>query len=401
MPYMNYFNWSRLAVTVLISVTIMSLAACSSKKNDDDGMFRNFSREHLKAGSIKKIDIPEELDSKAFDPLYPIPIVNVTDEFGDLVDLSEFRVPRPAGISSDEDAFGVKIQKLSDERWIFVSASTSQVWPRTQSFLALSDVDVARADAEQGVIETDWVQFKDEADKKLRFRISLEKGLHPETTEIHIREVEFALDTEVPSPFIWPKQSVNDTREEWMVGKLSEHLAETIDNASASLLGQNVGGPLKADFVDNAVEPTLRVNLSASRAWATISYASRQENFVQWEKNRTQGIIFSNYSEDFTQKRGFFGFLKFWRSYKSRDDKAPYDLAEVTKHLSSSAHSRQVFDGLDGVEFGAALKDTEGYLIIMQHNGEYADIIVRDQRGRLLPRDQAKAMIRALRKNLI
>lgn len=389
--------WLKLA----FGTSLLTLLSSCGMLKSEDGFLRDRDKDYLRTDATGVIELPAEMQSRPISELYPVPEVHAVDEFGDPVDMRDYEVPRPDAVNADEQFAGVKLQKLGERRWISLAASTSQVWPRTQSFLTSADLGVVAADARQGIIETDWVQFKDEVDKKMRFRILLEKGVQPETTEIHIRNVEYDLDAEVAEPFSWPELSMNDTREEWMVRELANHLAASINNASASLLGQNVGGPLKANFVQAAAEPTLRLSLPEDRAWATIVHSAKQETFRTWDSSRDRGLIYLRYSDDFVKKCGFICKLSFKAGRDQEDDKPRYEMDKILKHLSSASHVRSLFESREGVDYGSSLKKAEGYLLVVNFEGEYTDVVLRDHRGRMLPLREGKRLMKILRKNLI
>lgn len=389
---------------LLLGSGILLVSACSllPGRDDPDGMFRDRDKDYLRAEPVKAMEVPESLASPPLEPLYPIPDVSVADDFGDSVDITDYAVPRPAAINADESNFGVKIQRLAGAQWVSIGASTSQVWPHVQSFLTVADVGVIVSNAESGLVETDWLQYSDDDSIMARFRISIEKGVHPDSTEIHVIEYQMPMAKEIAADIAWPEKSVSAEREEWMVRQIAEHLAESISNTSASLLGQNVGGEIKAFYVSGAAEPTLRLRLNRARAWATLLHAAKKEGFVTWDRSESKGIVFAGYDKDQEKKRGFWKRL-FMLGYDGRlPEKVKHSLDDILTHLSGEQASRQKFDGIEGVAFGDALKKVEpGYLLVAEYHDSHADIIIRDHRGRLLPKEEAKRLIRIIRKNLI
>ena len=368
----------------------------------EDGALRSREKDYLSAQPTAELKVPEGIHKPNFEPLYPVPNVSALDEFGDEQDLSEYEVPRPDTVTADESVFGVKIQRLGEQGWVFVSAPTSQVWPHVQSFLAESSVNVVSSNVQSGLIETDWLQYSDDDSIIARFRISLEKGLHPDSTEVHILEFQQPVDGDPNAPASWPAQSSDPEREEWMVKQIANHLAETVSNASASLLGQNVGGEVKARFVDDALEPTLRLSVPRGRAWATLTHSANQENFVSWDRSEKLGLIYAGYNENQTKKRGLWRKI-FLLGYDGRlPEKVDHAIEDLLAHLSGASEARALFGETEGAEFDDALDDAEpGYLIVVRYDTEGAKVVVRDHRGRLIPKNEAKQLIRALRKNLI
>lgn len=401
----------------------------------DRGPFRNRGKDYLHAEPVQDIRVPEGMHQPDLQALYPIPDVQARDEFGDAYRLRDYDIPRPNPINSDEQNYGIKIQKLQDERWLAVNAPTSQVWPRTQSFLSNAGIAVTKSSAQDGVIETDWLQYTGElnesdesvltdADGKAahtaadgeveqaaassgasviaRFRLRLEKGVQPGTTEIHIREFQVPVGTELSMPMQWPDKSVDPARERWFMRKLAQHLGETIDNASASLLGQNVGGETKVRFGKRGAEPALEFSLSRARAWASLLGATDKENFRLWEVDEQHGLMLVGYHPKLAKKEGFWGRL--WPGKPRRLPKrAPHDLAEIVRHLDDAQAVKDTFAGIPGAASGAPLKKlSRAYLLLMSPaDDENVSVIIRDARGRALPSDEAKMRLRMLRTNLI
>lgn len=365
-------------------------------------MLRNRDGDYLKAKPNEKMDVPDGIHQPNFEPLYPVPNVNVNDEFGDDMSLDGYEVPRPDTASAAESSFGVKIQRIQDTRWIQLSAPTAQVWPHVQSFLNEGKINVVASNAKAGVIETDWYQFKDAKDSMLRFRISIEKGFKAENTEVHVIVFEQPLGGDPSAPTAWPKYSSNTEREEWMVKTLANYLADSISTASASLLGQNVGGEAKAQFLTSDSEPAMRLNVSRVRAWATLTHSARQGGFVTWGHSEAKGLIFVGYNEDQRKERGFWSKLfSFGRSGKL-PEKIDRTLEDVISHLHGASDVRKVFDSVQGVAYNTLEKDkTSGYLVLLKHDVDGSKVIVRDHRGRRLDVAEAKKLLRELRDNLI
>ena len=382
-------------------LSVLSLLSGCGFLFGDNGVFRNHSNDYLKTGSIKAIELPEGMTSTNLVPIYSIPNVDVVDEFGDAFSIVEYDIPMPDQLSTDKASAGVKLQKLDGERWIFIKASPAQVWPRTQNFLSEYGIRVAKSDPNTGVIESDWVTFRDDDSMRSRFKLTLAKGIHQETTEIHVRQLEVpTADIGSPVP-AWPNQSVNPTREDWLIDNLSQELAKNIDNSSASLLGLNVGGELKASFAKKNGEPVIRIHLSPNRTWATLLHTSRKEFFLNWESSEPKGIIYLGYDDELTKKRGFFRRLAFWNKPKTTPEKAIYPLDDILSHLDNNADVKSLFGDIQGVSYADPLDKSEGYLLVVKHEGEYSYVYIRDFQGNKLPVLEAKQKLRMLRKNLI
>jgi len=334
--------------------------------------------------------------------MYQIPAVNAQDEFGDSVDLTGYEVPRPLPIA-DKNTVGVKIQKLDGKQWLFINASTAQVWPRTQYFLAQYNLGVETSNAAQGIIDTEWLAFSNDKSTAVRYRIFLEKGIHPDTTEIHLLHMQHSAqalrDGERPQ---WPQQSDDPEREAWMLEQLAKTLADSVDNNAASLLGQNVGGELKAGFDRYQGELAIKLRLSPIRSWATMLHATKEEGYKTWVADNARKIFYVGYAPYDEDGPGFFEKLAFWSDHGRLPDTPPVSLDDVLANLSDKPEVRQLFEPVSGAHFTSSdLENGQGYLIVMREQGGYHYAVIRNVRGEKLPESEAKMFLRILRKNLI
>lgn len=394
-------NVIRCSSVALLS-TLTFLSGCSSLWGDQ-GTFRARDKDYIRAGAVEPITLPEGVESAPLDPLHIIPEVNAKDEFGDTVDLTEYKVPRPEPLANEDDVVGVKIQKLSGNRWIFLNASTAQVWPQTQSFLSEYSVLPLKSAPEQGLIESDWVNFRDDPSTKSRYKILIEKGIHPDTTEIHVRHVQFPVEASVAldDSFQWPEQSSSPEREAWLLDELAMVLAESVDNSAASLMGQNVGGKTKAQYERVAGEPVVSLRLPYARAWASVSHATSADGFAEYETNSEAGLIYVGFPYFADDKPGFWGSLAFWGDDKRAPAESPYSLSDVLAHLSDSRDARAALASVSGAQFGKSLEGAQGYLVLLEQKGDHVIVRVRDHRGRRLAAEEAKNILRVLRNRLI
>jgi len=392
---------SALVLRIALLSTLLWLTACSTFFGKY-GVFRGRGGDYLQAAPIKVITIPEGVESAPLQPLYRVPEVQSQDEFGDVVTLREYKVPRPLPMG-DKSEVGVKIQKLGEQSWVYLNASTAQVWPRTQYFLTQYNLHVARSNASKGIIETEWLQFSDNKDKALRFQVTLQKGIHADTTEVHVLHMESKPDAVVADGSMpWPTVSDDPARESWLLEELANTLAETVDNNAASLLGQNVGGELKAGFTRFQNEPALELRLSSRRAWATVAHSANKEGFKVWESSQEKGVLYIGYAPYDEDGEGFFSKLAFWSEGDSLPESVPFGLADILANLANEEEVKTLFSNVDGAGFSAEpLKKASGYILVLQIDGARTLVNIRDYRGKRLPEDIAKDFLRLLRKNLI
>lgn len=375
---------SKLFVVVLPSVVVVS--GC--------GIFNDHSRDYQRAASIKPIELPGEVKSQALEPLYPIP--RIAEQEVNLADLGNGSAPRPDPLSKNLEEAKVKIQKVGSDRWILAEAPSGQIWPLTQSFLTEFGIGLAKTQAAIGLVETSWIEFKDDANQKHRFRIRIEQGVHADTTEVHILEQQVGKSSVVVD-LPWPTESTNAERENWLVDSLANSLALGISNRAASLLGQTVGGEVKSALKFHKGEPVLLMRLPLERAKASLSRALSNEGFVKWGQS-DDGLLYLEGYVDQDSPPGWFA-RTLLRRKSTANANPPVPWHQAAQHLDE-AYSAD-FSGLSGVAFGPAHKKAKGYWVRLLSQGDEQIVQVRDIRGRPLEPLTAKALLSVLRRNLM
>lgn len=367
---------------------------CSAALLSGCGIFADHSRDYQRAASIKPIVLPEGVQSQPLEPLYPIP--KIAEQEVNLADLGNGTAPRPDPLSKNLEEAKVKIQKVGSDRWILAEAPSGQIWPLTQSFLAEFGFSLAKTQAAVGLIETNWMEFKDDVGQLHRFTIRIEQGVHPDTTEVHILEQQTAKSANPGNP-AWPAESSNPTRESWLVDNLANSLALGISNRSASLLGQTVGGDVKSGLTLYQGEPVLRLRLPLDRAKASLSRALESEGFVKWGQSEDALVYLQGYADQ-ESPPGWFA-----RTFLRRKAQAPAkpDLPwnEAIKHLDPAA--APAFEGIPSAAFGSANKKAEGYWVRILPRDNEQLVLIRTVRGLPLEPLEAKARLSVLRRNLM
>ncbi len=376
-------------ILLIGAVSILLLSGC---------IYRDRSEDYQKAGSIKSLVLPEDIRSAPLEELYPVPpVAPRTDSFYDLR-TDGFVVPRPEPMIAEGEGAKVRIQRVGEQQWILLEAPASQIWPLTQSYLSEAGILVERSNPTSGLIETRWVEFKSDSTTRSRFRIEVEQGLRPETTEVHIAAQQVpAADVKTSS---WTDASVNSERAKALLEDLANSLAADIENNAASLLGQSVGGEVKAKLLMEGAEPVLRLQLQNARAWATLTHALKEDEFRLWGESTAQGLLYFQYLDE-DKRRG-----RFMRMLRGRTvhqiETAPHTQEEITAHLADEPEVRATFANTADVRFGNALEDQFGYLLRVEQTApNMARVTLRDARGKRLPIRDHKKILMEIRDNLI
>ncbi len=317
---------------------------------------RDRSNDYLLSEETAATAVPDGIDSSNLGQLYPIPVIKGTTALD-----YDYEVPRPQPASVNNFEQIVKIQSFEDRRWVLINLPPSEVWPRVRNMLSRNGIPTAIADGGAGIIETIGIRFKTDQERLHRFRFSITHGVQLDSTEI------FALHHQAPAGSEnfseWPSVSNSDVREEDMLEMLANELASTTNYSQISLLAQNIGGETKVNLVVNdAEESHILIMLNYDRCWASVSYSASRGGFTIIDKNRTEGILYVNYTPEIDEEPGFFGRL-FGGGKKS-------DILE------------------------------SNYRVLVNRASGYAEIRVRNNDGEILSNSESARLLGILRSNL-
>jgi len=384
-------------VAAAVSATV-TLSGCSALFGNE-GYFRDRGDDYLKSEAIPPIEVPEGVDPSAMEQLYVIPPVSSRD-----FDLEEgFEVPRPQPLAANLLTEKVKIQRLGKRRWILINTRPSEVWPRVRNFLNQNRLQVAFTDATNGIVETGWLQFKTDTEFKNKYRLQIEQGVQPDSTEIHVVHMSIPADVPAHGQVNWPEQSVDPERESWMLDELAATLASEVTGGATSLLAQTIGGDAKVELTATDAEPVLKMGIDLVRAWATVGHAVQQEGFSLWDEDAVIGIYYVNYSNPKDEEEA--GWFSRWFGGDDDDQPAtsPYTLQEVLSHLQleDTEENRAIFSSVATNGGGELLEDAPGYLVVVRGQDGDVEVRIRDAYAKTLSPKQAKRLLVLIRRNLI
>lgn len=372
----------------------LSLSGCGMFFGDD-GVFRNRENDYQKAQTVPPLVLPPGVKTEAIGELYPIPHLKPSDMV--IEGKPNFQTPRPLPIAANLQQENVKIQRVGGVSWILLNVAPGDVWPRVRQFLNANDLTLSRADVSRGILETNWMQFKTDMSTFDRYRIQIDQGVQPETTEIHITHMSVPATQKSRDELVWPQASTDAEREKWLMDELAATLAADIDASGTSMLAQSIGGDVKATLATFNSEPILEISLDRIRTLATLGYSAKQDGFTTFDTDNEAGLFYVDYLNPDDAKPGFFA-----RLFGAKEDRVPttkYTLADIKPHvLQGDAFFKAPRSDLKAEK---ALKDINGYLLVVIPEGQVHRVFIRDPYGKRIDSNQAREFLILLRKNLI
>jgi len=278
----------KLAVTMTVATAIaLSIVGCTSNTE-----IRNRSNDYLYSDEIPEMEVSDDKDDTAVGELYVIPDIPIAGS-----QATTFNVPRPQPPSENLFEESVKIQAFDGKRWISINKPPAEVWPRLRNILTRSGVPTTRTDAPNGVLETGWLQFKDDLNNSHRFRFTIVPGVGVKSTEIQLTQMEAASGSE-NSVSGWPENSMSDNKEEEFTKIMANALASDFNSGGVSLLAQNIGGESKVEVVIPEKEtPYIAMGLGYDRAWASIMNSLFLGGFSVVDQNQSEGVVLVDFND--------------------------------------------------------------------------------------------------------
>jgi outer membrane protein assembly factor BamC len=380
-------------------VILTNLSACSSLFGND-GYFRDRGDDYLKAIELDGTKLPEGTDPEVVQSMFVVPEIRNAGEY-ELLAGERFEVPRPQPLAANMLSEKVKIQKLSNQRWILINTPASEAWPRIRNFLSSNGLQLALVDAEGGVIETAWLKFVADDETRHRYRLRIEQGVQPDSTEIHVLHAKQSVDLELSANVPWPDNSEDLEKESWMIDELAGALASEENAGATSLLAQTIGGGAKVEFSKDGREPILLMDLATSRAWATIGHSVKNGGFKLFDENSGKRIYYITFVTP-EEESGWFDNL--WGGDDKDVAESPYSLDQVLANLQleDNDSNRKLFpEGVPSSDEAGKIESVPGLLVLINELDGRVEVRIRDAQARTLEPSQTKRLLTVLRRNLI
>lgn len=323
----------QVAVVVLASV----LSACSNIEETIDQVLPEDGTAYKTSGSVTPLEVPPGLASSTIRDSYPVAGVGSGS-----ATLSQYNAQgqarRTEGSSSSrvlpilEDA---RIARTGDQRYLVVKATPGQLWPKLRDFWLQNGFLLSVEDPAIGIMETAWAEKREDlpagAIQRLlskintaaysfatrdRFRIRLERGAEPGTTEVYVAH-RGAEEKSQGSAFVWVPRPPDPELEAELLGRMMVSFGVRKEAADQLIAESNAPREQRAQMLrDAAGAPVLALRDGFSRAWRRTGLALDRVGFTVEDRDRSRGLFYVRYvdplADENKQKDGWLDKLKFW-----------------------------------------------------------------------------------------
>ncbi len=267
---------------LILALFFLILASCASNPENNKSNKYLSAKDNENAEKILGQNISKSID------LYPIPNTSVPSP------QKVYELPLPKQFFSSESNNELRLHKLGEIRWIYLSLEPSKAWPMLQEYLNQNkELNIARANPKTGEIFTEEIN-KDNL--KTRFVFKVESGLQRESTEIFI-------SYEILEGTTWNKNSDDD-----YVKSVSTNILNGLSDIGSvtgtSLIALNLNSNDKTEvFIDEDGFSKIRLMVGFPRAWSALQRTLNIAEFKVNDFDRERGVFITEIKSD----EGFFG----------------------------------------------------------------------------------------------
>ncbi|WP_374352925.1 outer membrane protein assembly factor BamC [Chitinimonas sp.] len=349
---------------------VMLASGCANTKfripffgNDEDSNAPSYTQSR-KALRNRPLEIPPDLSSPSVSGAYGVPGLTDNKLSAEGKKILETGVVLP---KFDK----VRMESVAGQRWLVINASADTVWPAAREFWLEQGFKLNVDNPTAGLIETDWLEERPDlpigtirsalqrglgtlysTGRVDQFRMRLERGSEPNTTEIYIshRGMEEVYTDRERTETRWTQRKPEPEREAEQVKKLLVRLGVSNDGASQVLASAApaaageakpiAGVPASKASLSNQADGKRALVLSEGfdRAWRRVGLALEHAGYGINDRDRSLGIYYVSPAVGKDGKpeasassggSSWLSKLAFWKS----DEKKPLDLVKGPEYL--------------------------------------------------------------------
>jgi len=190
---------------------------------------------------------------------------------------SGFEIPKIGSVESQKIDLGngalVSLKKDGRLRWLEISAPPESVWISVKDFWITKKVPLKWQNMKLGLLETEWVKHYDTEFEKDRFRIRIEPGEKPNTSQLYLshRGVQETM-IEGQVVYGWVKNLSDPELEIEVLGEMLSYFGLNAERKVA-LLDEAKKKADEAILSTNAEIPNIVMKETANRSWRFVMQA--------------------------------------------------------------------------------------------------------------------------------
>jgi len=314
----------------------------------------------------KHLEVPPDLTSSRIDNRVPGLTAGGTASYSDYANVRSGDAGATIGRGTREvlpKVPGIKVMRDGENRWLVIEGPVEGVWDKVVEFWQENGILLDELDPQAGYMQTSWLENRASvpndfitdfiqgmfsgiygASTRDRFRVRLEEGEEPGTTELYIThfgmEQDFASSTSNEDEQIYWKIRPRDPGlEEIMLRKIMVYMGMAEQQAEAELAAAREVKGILSRMEKSGGRLDLYVEQPFSRAWRSVGLALDRVGFVVEDQDRSNGNYYVRYRDPTagSKQKGWLSKLAFWRSEEPADQDKLYQV-----HLESAGDGTRV-----------------------------------------------------------
>jgi outer membrane protein assembly factor BamC len=366
-------------ISVLWFAPLILLSACSSQP------------EYLEATSLPVVKLPAATGKERLGQLYPIPEAHAPKP-------DQFTVPYPPTVGIQDDANIASVQTMDNQLWILNAKSPASTWSQLMTFFQQRQIAIMSKELSTATIDTNWIKEAVQPGFFTRYRLRLEQGLQPNTTEIYLANERKSEAMKDIASTNWPDTLQDGAHGKWLAKELVTTLNNPKLNVGDSYLATTINLPQKVLLTNIDKEPVLSIKAGQGRLNRAFDKALDNNGLIIYAS--TDSIYHINQYKVKEKKSSWYNPLS-WGANEKPDKKSSYSLDEILAHLPNEVQVNDVFTNLAQRQGAKKLSGVGGYLLVQRQLPESTLIYVRDGYGRRLKVTEARNLLDTIRLRLL
>jgi len=314
---------------ILILTLLVTISACSYLPSLDE-VLPDKRTEYKKSEALPDLEVPPDLTAAAGTDTMTIPgeteatLSEYQQQKSGQTDTAagtmERTVPntRPVTGSEQPTEYAPSSPTISSEKWLIVTGTAYDIWPRLRSFLTDKGYTIDLDDPELGVLGTGWTNPVSEGATMYRnqFKIFSEPGEDPGSLILYVsnnREVQVSRNDEMQ----WIAGANNTEAESLLVGELNSYFNGIQQQYSTPQQTIAATGTREPAAIENVGEGNsfLNIPVEFTFAWRQVDIALQRAGIIVDNKDQSKGIYYITFFDaDNDEKKGWASKLAFWKS---------------------------------------------------------------------------------------
>jgi outer membrane protein assembly factor BamC len=346
--------------TVLCLVASLALGACSWTSGIDLDKKIDYKTQ---GGQLPPLEVPPDLTKPGGDERYAVPDVNArgTATYSEYSrERGQQRGATPSSNVVLPQVENARIERDGSQRWLVVKGTPDHVWRTVKDFWQEAGFVVNIENPGIGVMETDWAENRARVDagvirnylsrmldfaystsERDKFRVRIERGVEPGTTEIFIShrgmEEVYAQVNSDQAYTRWQPRPPDPLLEAQMLGRLMLRFGSDAPRAQAQIAAAPTVPPRATLVKGDDGMRTLALEDQFDRAWRRVGLALDRVGFTVEDRDRSQGLYYVRYIDPqidnkTADKPGFLSRLKFWGDDKPKLDQFRIQVKDDAKN---------------------------------------------------------------------